>query len=200
MVDDKARCTAGCLLDMFALNVIDLDLLVGASLRVPGCESTGLFKDAVRKFFSLRANDNVRTRDSLCMEPPVIAVCDLEGDFLVLIVVLADVDVKAVGRAVVIRTARDLRLLCAKRTLLDKAKFRELFFDLNEVFLPDGDVEGGTDRLEVIDLLLRLGGQIGQSLKRSLELIVFAEILLCVFLSGELRIERNLYFFVLIVV
>ena len=40
--------------------------------------------------------DSVGAGNALCVEPPVAAIRQLEGEFVVLVVVLADVDVKSV--------------------------------------------------------------------------------------------------------
>ena len=52
---------------------------------------------AVRKLFSFGFHNDMGTRNSFCVEPPVISSRDLEGQLLILVVVFADVDMESLS-------------------------------------------------------------------------------------------------------
>ena len=96
MVNDKSRCSTGHFPDMLSLNVVNLHLLVLPALGVVSGQGAGLLKYVVGQLFSLRLYNDVGAGNALCVEPPVAAIRQLEGEFVVLVVVLANVDVKSV--------------------------------------------------------------------------------------------------------
>ena len=59
-------------------------------------EPSGFLKGPVRQLFPFAAYDDVGSRNIIGVEPPVIRPPDSECDLLVLIIVLSDIDVKAV--------------------------------------------------------------------------------------------------------
>ena len=130
---------------MLSLNIVDLDLIIVPAFGVPGSQGSGFLEGTVRKLFALGPDYYMGTRNSFGMEPPVIAVGNLEGHFLVLVVVLSNVNIEAVCGAVVIRTAGDLRLFGTVGTFLHKAEFHQLFLDLYQIVLLQCDIQGGTD-------------------------------------------------------
>ena len=96
VVNDESRRSTGHFPDMLSLNVVDLHLLVLPALGVVSGQGAGLLKYVVGQLFSLRLYNDVGAGNALCVEPPVAAIRQLEGEFVVLVVVLADVDVKSV--------------------------------------------------------------------------------------------------------
>ena len=75
------------------------------------------------------------TRNSFCVEPPVISSRDLEGQILILVVVFADVDMESVGGKVVEWAACDFYFLSSRTVLFDEAIFRQLLLNLGQIFL-----------------------------------------------------------------
>lgn len=62
------------------------------------------------------------------VEPPVVAGGEFKRKFLVLEVVLADINVKAIGRAVVERMGGDFLLFPCRSLAADVAVLDQLFF------------------------------------------------------------------------
>lgn len=118
MVNDKSRSASGRLFHMFSLDIINFYLFIGASLRIPGSQGTGFFKYPVRKLLSFRADNNMGAGNSFGVEPPVIAVGNFKCDFLILVVVFSNIDIKSVSRAVVIGAAGDFGFLEPKGRFL----------------------------------------------------------------------------------
>ena len=54
-------------------------------------------RSTVREIFIIGLDDDVGARHSLCVEPPVISGCKFKGQFIILIVIFADVHVIAIG-------------------------------------------------------------------------------------------------------
>ena len=108
MIDDKARpCSAG-LFDALALEIADFNFLLLSSGRVPGSEGSGFLEHSVREivhFLSPRTEDDVRAGDVLGVEPDIGRRAEAESEFLVLQIVLADIEVIAVGAPVMERLA-----------------------------------------------------------------------------------------------
>ena len=99
MVDYKAGRCAVYLFHIAALEVIDFHLVLIPPLGIVGGESGSLFKAAVRKFLPVRFDDHMGARHALRVEPPVGARGHFKGELFILIVVFADIDIKAVARA-----------------------------------------------------------------------------------------------------
>ena len=66
------------------------------------------------------------------MEPPVVSCCKLEGELVILVVVFADVHIKAVGGDIVEGLALYLLFLCTL-SLFDKTIFYQLILYLDEI-------------------------------------------------------------------
>ena len=145
MVDDESRSASGSFFHMLSLNIVDLDLIIVPAFGVPGSQGSGFLKGTVRQLFALGPDYYMGTRNSFGMEPPVIAIGNFEGHFLVLVVVLSNINIEAVCGAVVLRTAGDLRLFGTVGTFLHKAEFHQLFLDLYQIILLQCDIQGGTD-------------------------------------------------------
>ena len=59
---------------MFFLDIVDLHFVCSTVFRVVSGQTTCFFKGTVRKFIPAAFDDNVRSRSTFCMEPPVIAI------------------------------------------------------------------------------------------------------------------------------
>ena len=53
VVNHKSRCAAGGFPDVFSLDIVDLHFIIGASLGIPCCQGSGLFKYPNREALSL---------------------------------------------------------------------------------------------------------------------------------------------------
>ena len=87
--------------DMFFLYIINLNFIAATALGIVCGKSSGFFKSTIRKFIPIRFDDDMGTRSTFCVEPPVTAICEREGQFIVLQIVFADVDVITIGRDIV---------------------------------------------------------------------------------------------------
>ena len=200
MVHNKSRRGSRNFLQVLSLNIIDFHFLISTSLGVVGGQRPGFLEDAVREFLSLSLYNDMGSRDSLCVEPPVAAVGELEVQFLVLIVVLSDIDMESVAGEIVERTAGDLHLLAASVVAFDIAVLRELLLDLHQVFLQPCDVHGGADGFQMVDLRLCLGQLFGDSLIGTFLLIILVEIPLRVLLGRHGRIQRDRNFCIVVII
>lgn len=114
MVNHESRRGSGCLFDVLFLDVVDFHLVVVTSFGIVGGQGAGFFKETVGKVgAALCLYDDMGAGDAFGVEPPVVACCQLEGEFLILVVVLSNVNVEAVGGNVVEGLAGDFRLLVA---------------------------------------------------------------------------------------
>ena len=95
------------------------------------------------------------------MKPPVIARGHLEGQFFILIIVLAHIHVKSVGRDVVEGPAGNPGLLVAGPAFLDVTVFHQFLFDLHKVILLKGNIQRRTDGFQMVNLCLCLLCQVG---------------------------------------
>ena len=105
VVHDKSRRGPVWFLDIFFLQIINLHFLIFASFGVISGKHSGFLENAVRQFFIVGFYDDVGTRHSFCMEPPVISGCKLESEFIVLVIIFPNINIIAVGGAVVERLA-----------------------------------------------------------------------------------------------
>ena len=76
---------------------------------------------------------------SFGVKPPVVAGGKFKRQFLILVIVLPDIDVIPVGGAVVERLALDFGFFI-RLFALDIAKFDQLLFDLYEIIFRQGNV------------------------------------------------------------
>ena len=101
--------------------------------------------------------------NSLRMKPPVISGCKFKSKLFVLVIIFADVNIVAVGGAVVEGLAFYFCLL-VRPLPLDIAKFCEFLLDLHQIVLRERDVEGSGNAFQMRDLCLCLKDQIGKRL------------------------------------
>ena len=73
------------------------------------------------------------------MKPPVISGCKLESEFIVLVIIFSNINIIAVGGAVVERLVLDFGFFI-RLFALDIAKFDQLLFDLYEIIFRQGNV------------------------------------------------------------
>ena len=135
MINHKSRSSARYFFDLLFLYIIDLNFFIFPSLGIVGSQPGSFLEGAVRKLFSFGFHNDMGTRDSFCVEPPVISSRDLEGQILILVVVFADVDMESVGGKVVEWAACDFHFLSSRTVLFDEAIFRQLLLDLGQIFL-----------------------------------------------------------------
>ena len=184
---------------MLFLDVIDLDLFLLAPLGVVGGKACSLLESAVGKVFALRFYHHVGSGDLLGMEPPVASIGKLEGQLVILKIILADIHVESVTADIVEGLAGDLHLFLTALAM-DIAAFRELLLDLRQVFFLQGDFQGGGDGFQVIDLGFYLLRESGESLKGSFEFPILVKVFLRILLRREGGIQGNGDHFVRVVV
>ena len=88
---------------MFFLDVVDFYFRSRMTFGIPGWQAPCFFKGTVRKFTVFGADDHVGTCHLLCMEPPVISGCELEGQLIILEIVFSNIDIKTVTGYIVER-------------------------------------------------------------------------------------------------
>ena len=103
-------------------------------------EFSGFLKDAVRQFVVAGFYDDVGAGHSFGVKPPVVAGGKFKRQFLVLVIVLPDIDVISVGGTVVERFALNLGLLVGALPA-DIAVFDQFFLDLHEIVFRECNIE-----------------------------------------------------------
>ena len=83
-------------LDMLLFDVVNLDFITAAVLGVISSQPSGLFKSTVRKFITIRLDNNMGTWSTFCVKPPVTAICKRESQFIVLDIIFTNVNVISV--------------------------------------------------------------------------------------------------------
>ena len=73
------------------------------------------------------------------MEPPVVSGCKLESEFIVLVIIFSNINIIAIGGAVVERLALDSGFFIGLFAL-NIAKLNQLLFDLYEIVFRQGNV------------------------------------------------------------
>ena len=104
-------------------------------------------------------------RDVVGVHPDIAGLCEVEGELIILCVVLADVDVVTVTADIVQRFADRSAgaaffagfveagaLFASSRVTPYKSAVLELLPDLGEIAFVGGQVQGGADALQVVDL------------------------------------------------
>ena len=167
IVYNKAGRAAVRLFYVLFLEIVNLNLVVVPAFGIITGESSGFLKDAVRQFVVAGFYDDVGAGHSFGVKPPVVAGGKFKRQFLVLVIVLPDIDVIPVGGAVVERLALTLGLLVGALPA-DIAVFDQLFLDLHEIVFRECNIERGCDALQVFDLGARLRGQIREGFIRAL--------------------------------
>ena len=93
------------------------------------------------------------------MKPPVVPVCKLKGQLIVLVVVFSHIHMKAVAADIVERSARDADFFCAAFSA-DIAALDKFLPDLDEILLLYGDIQRRHNGFQVADLVFDLNGQL----------------------------------------
>ena len=146
IVYNKAGRAAVRLFYVLFLEIVNLNLVVVPAFGIITGESSGFLKDAVRQFVVAGFYDDVGAGHSFGVKPPVVAGGKFKRQFLVLVIVLPDIDVIPVGGAVVERLALTLGLLVGALPA-DIAVFDQLFLDLHEIVFRECNIERGCDAL-----------------------------------------------------
>ena len=133
---------------------------------------------------------DVGARDVLRVEPRVVVARRLERQLVVLVVVLADEDVRAVRRAEV-EGAGGLVVVLLLGLPAQVARGDELVVDLGNLREARGGEQGCLDALEVGDVRLALAALDLQELLRALELVVLLVAGLHVLDECQALVERN---------
>ena len=177
MVYYEARLSATGLFYVLFLDVVDLHLFLAPALGIVGRQTAGFFESAIGHIGNAFCFYNyVGAGHVLGVEPPVTAICKLEGQFFVLIIVLAHINVETIAADIVERLAGHfylLGILTGFASVLaavfayivfaaDVTAVSKLFFDLYQVFLQKCNVQSGADGLKMVDFRLYFSGQFGQ--------------------------------------
>ena len=133
------------------------------------------------------------------MEPPVPAVGDLEGHFLVLVIVLAYVDMKTVFRHIMQWPAGHFLFLCTALPA-DESTVHQFLPDLDQILFFACDIQRDLDALQMLQLCTGLLHQAGQCFKRTLLLAVPVKIFLCILRRRQRLIQRDLYGRIVIII
>lgn len=140
IVYNKAGRAAVRLFYVLFLEIVNLNLVVVPAFGIIAGESSCLLKDTVRQFVAAGFYDNVGAGHSLGVKPPVVAGGEFKRQFLVLVIVLPDIDVISVGGTVVERFALNLGLLVGALPA-DIAVFDQFFLDLHEIVFRECNIE-----------------------------------------------------------
>ena len=97
IVYDKSGCTSGRFFYIFFLKIINFKFVTVTSAGIVTGKFSGLFKYAVRHFSPFVFYNYMGTRHFFGVKPPVISGCKFKGQFIILIVIFADVHVIAIG-------------------------------------------------------------------------------------------------------
>ncbi len=166
---------------MFFLDIVDLHLLLVAAFGVVGSQPGGFFKGTVWQLLGvLHLYHHMGAWDLLGVEPPVISVGKLEGELVILVIVLAHIDVESVTADIMKGLAGDF-LLFGAALFADVAASHQFFFDLYQVLLMEGNVQGRGDGLQMVNLLFHLPCQFRQDFVGALQLPVSVKIFFGIF-------------------
>ena len=149
IIDNEARFGAGRFLDLFFLNVVDLDFFLLPAFGIIGSQTAGLFKSAVRQFLPFGLYDNVGAGDALGMEPPVISGGKFESQFIVLEIIFSYIYMEAVAAQIMERLTGDLCFFGAAFSA-DITALGQFLFDLHQVFFLQGNIQSSADGLQNI--------------------------------------------------
>ncbi len=145
----RARCRSAFY--VLFREIINLNLVVVPAFGIVTGKFSGFLEHAIRQFFIVGFYDDVGTRHSFCMEPPVISGCELEREFIVLEVIFANINIIAVGGDGS-GTACSYFWPFVGALPADIAVFDQLFLDLYEIVFRECNIERGCDALQVFDL------------------------------------------------
>ena len=133
------------------------------------------------------------------MEPPVIAGCKLEGQFIVLEIVFANINMEAVRIDIVKRMALEAGFFRIPFPT-DITAFHHFFPDLCKVILRLCNIERILDGFQMINLVPDFDRKPGECFAGTFQFPVFIKIFLTVFNRCKLRIKRNRDHFIGIVI
>ena len=161
MIDHESRRCAGYLFDAFLLDIVDFHLFAVAPLGIVGGQRARLLKGPIRDFgFAVVFQDYMGTGDSLGVKPPVVSAGEPEGQILVLVIIFAYIDVITVRGNVMEGLTCNLGPFVAWSAFLYISILHQFFFDLHQIVFSQGNIQGGADRFQVIDLGSCLVGQL----------------------------------------
>ena len=129
IVNHKSRFCLIRFFYIFLLQIINFYFFITTSFGIKSSQTSGFFKRAIRHFTCFCFHKHMRTRHAFCMEPPVIDFCKFEGKLIILEIVFTDIDVKSIGRTVMIRFALALCFLF-RIFVLDITALHHFFLDL----------------------------------------------------------------------
>ena len=95
------------------------------------------------------------TRHAFGMAPPLVDCGKFEGEFVVLVVVFANVNIETITASVVERLA-DKTLLLFSTFAADLAVFHQFFFNLIQVFFFFCDIKSSQNGFQMCDFILNL--------------------------------------------
>lgn len=139
MIDDESRSGAVHFFHMFLFDIINLDLIIAAILGVVGRKLPSFFKYSVRHLTVLRFDDDVGTRCSFGVEPPVASIGKMESQFFILEIVLSYINVIAVAGQIVERLALKLYFFLREFTAYIST-LSQFFLNLCQVILTKCDI------------------------------------------------------------
>ena len=176
---------------MFFLDIVNLYFLVSPAPGIIGRQTGCLLKSAVGKFF--RVSDfhhHMGTGHLFGMKPPVISRGEFESQFIVLVIILAHIHMKAVTADIGVGPAGDFLLFCGTLSA-DIAALGEFLLDLGQVFFVQRDVQGGGYGFQMVDFGFDFFGQLPQRFISPFHLSVFIEIFCGIFRGGQSGIQRD---------
>ena len=124
---------------MFLFNIINFNLIIATVLGVVGGKFTGFFKYPVRHLAVLRFDDDVGTRCSFGVEPPVSTIGKMESQFFILEIVLSYINVIAVAGQIVEWLALKLYFFLREFTA-DISTLSQFLLNLCKVILTKCDI------------------------------------------------------------
>lgn len=107
MIDNESWFSAVHFFNVLFFCIVDFYFFGISPFGIIGGETSRLFEGSIGKFFSVCFYNNMRSRYSFCMKPPVISYGKLKGQFFVLIVIFSYIDMKSVTGEIVKRFAGD---------------------------------------------------------------------------------------------
>lgn len=190
--DDEARFAAGWLLDVADFRVIDGDLRGAAGFAEMGGEAGGEQDIFLAGLDALILQDDMGAGDVLRMEPGIVEACRVEGQLVVLIIVLADEDGGAI-RCAEVEGASRLVVVLLLGLLAQVAGGDEFIVDLGDLSEARRGEQRSLDALEVGDVVLAFAALHAQEFLRTLELVVFLVAGLHILHERQPLVERDFY-------
>ncbi len=155
-----------------------------------GGQTGGFLEGGIRQGIAVCFHDDVGAGHVFGVEPPVVAGCHLEGELFILQVIFSHIHVVAVAADIMEGPAGDFGTFLSALPA-DVAAFDQLLLDLDQVLLLLGDIQRGADGFQMLDFRVYLLCQLGEGFKGAFQLIILFKIFFCVFLSGQLCVQRD---------